>query len=219
MGYHSPYQDISNALISRASDGKMTDVLGDRSRARGFQGRRGDVHLDVRAGDAKGRPPVRDENRRPPFPRLPDGQGRLGKNLDLSGPDGRFAPLRDDLCRSIRRAVRIHVSPSAEIRSHRPDGPSGSTSPAKNGGSRDWFMMFPTELTSWVRAGGEEALIRDKDGGRQSIRLEISHIAPAARAEVTVAGKALRQDLVLGYNRFQVPADAVSGAGRASPSK
>jgi len=65
-------------------------------------------------------------------------------------------------------------------------------------------------LTSWIRADGEEALIRDKDGVRQSIRLEISHIAPAARAEVKVSGKTLREDLVLGYNRFQVPADAVT---------
>jgi len=209
MGYHSPYRDISNALISRASDGKMTVSWETAPVPADFKDDAATFIWMCGLATQKGahRFEMKIDGR--PFLAFRTSKDASDKSWTLTGPDGaslRFETTFVDQFDELFGFMFLRLPKSVLA----PGRPVRIDVTGENGGSRDWFMMFPTELTSWVRAGGEEALIRDKDGVRQSIRLEISHIAPAARAEVKVSGKTLREDLVLGYNRFQVPAEAVT---------
>jgi hypothetical protein len=208
MNYHSPYPDISAALISRASDGAMAvewetePVPADwpggpatfvwlAGHATGKGGHRFDVCID-------GRPALS-------FRTSADPSRREWRE---TGPDGvslAFKTVMVDQFDELFGFMWLEV-PAALLR---PGRPLTVRVTGEKAGSNDWFMVFSDDLRRDVWARGEQALVR-KDGRLcQIVRVEVSHLAPPGRAVISCGeAEKARLELKLGYNalEFLLPA-------------
>ncbi|MCX6574051.1 MAG: hypothetical protein NTX99_08665, partial [Candidatus Aminicenantes bacterium] len=208
MSYHSPYPDISSALISRASDGAMAvewetePVPADR--------KGGPLTFVWLAGHATGKGAHR-------FGLAVDGREALSfrTSADSSrrewretGPDGislTFKTVMVDQFDELFGFMWLEV-PAGLVH---PGRPLRIRVTGEKAGSNDWFMVFRDDLRRDVWARGEQALVR-KDGRLfQIVRVEVSHLAPPGSAVISCgqAAKA-RLELKLGYNalEFLLPA-------------
>jgi len=209
MGYHSPYPDITTALIARATDGTMSIAWETEPVPATYQeetvtfiwmcglATQKGAHAFALTADDK--PLLEFRTSRDASQNKWDIPGSGGASLRF---ETTFVDQFDELFGFMfLRLPKSRLTPGRPVR---------LKVTGENGGGSDWYMVFPTDLRSWVRASGEEALIRGSGGAvKQSIRLEISHIAPDAQAEVAVAGQVLHPTLRTGYNRIQIPVAAV----------
>lgn len=208
MSYHSPYPDISSALISRASDGAMAVEWETQVVPANWKG--GPAIFVWLAGHATGKGGHR-------FDLAVDGKETLSfrTSLDSSrrewreeGSDGTsltFKTVMADQFDELFGFMWLEV-PAAVLR---PGRPLRLRVTGEKAGSNDWFMVFRDDLRRDVWARSEQALVR-KDGKLfQIVRVELSHLAPPGGAVIT-CGKAdpARLELKLGYNalEFYLPA-------------
>jgi len=209
MGYHSPYPDITTALLSRATDGTMSivwetapvpaDYTEDTATFVWMGG------LATQKGAHQFALTVDDR----PLLEFRTGRDVSDKKWKISGPDDsslRFETTFVDQFDELFGFMFLRLPRSLFT----PGRPVRLSITGEKGGSRDWCMVFPTALNEWIRADGEEALIRESGGVKQAVRLEISHLGPDAPAKVTGPGFVLQPTLRLGYNRIQIPAAAVT---------
>ena len=207
ISYHSPYPDISSALISRASDGTMAVEWETEAVPADWKG--GPATFVWLAGLATGKGGHR-------FDLVVDGKEtlRFGTSSDSSRREWRetgtgglslsFKTVMVDQFDELFGFMWLEV-PEALLRPGRPLWLRITGEPA---GSNDWVMVFRDDLRRDVWARGEQALVR-KDGRLfQIVRVETSHLAPPARAVVSCGGEKARLDLKLGYNalEFLLPA-------------
>ncbi len=208
ISYHSPYPDSNTALIVRATDGRTA-----------AEWETAQVPADFAAPEAT-------------FAwmaGLATGKGAHRFRLDIDGTEALTFTTSADSSRkgwTVRGAGGAALSfetamvdqfdelfgtmlltvPAALVRPGRPLRLKVSGEAA---GSPDWFMVFTDGLEPWVKARGEQVLLRKDGGPRQLVRVEVSHVAPPADAVLT-AGDAdqARVRLVTGYNvvNLSVPA-------------
>ncbi len=208
LSYHSPYPDITSALITRASDGAMTiawetePVPADR--------KDGPATFLWLAGHATGKGAHR-------FDLAVDGQPVLSfrTSADASrrswretGRDGialSFETLMVDQFDELFGFMRLEV-PASHLR---PGHALRLEVTGEKAGSNDWFMVFRDDLRREVWARSEQALVR-KDGRLfQVVRVEMSHLGAPGGAVVSCGDSAKsRLELKLGYNalEFLLPA-------------
>jgi hypothetical protein len=207
MFYHSPYPDISSALISRASDGAMAVEWETEPVPAGWKGR--PATFVWLAGHATGKGGHR-------FDLTIDGQDALSfrTSADASrrewretGPGGvslAFKTVMVDQFEELFGFMWLEV-PAALLR---PGRPLKLKVTGERAGSNDWVMVFRDDLRRDVWARSEQALVR-KDGRLcQIVRVETSHLAPPGGAVVSCGGEKARLELKLGYNalEFLLPA-------------
>ena len=216
LTYHSPYPDISSALISRASDGSMAvewetepvpaDWAGGPAtfvwlagHATGKGGHRFDLTVDGRTALS--------------FRTSADPSRRDWREAGASGIALSFQTIMVDQFDELFGFMWLEV-PAALIR---PGRPVKVRVTGEAAGSNDWFMVFRDDLRRDVWARGEQALVR-KEGGRlfQIVRVEVSHLAPPAGALISCRGETARLELKLGYNALEFLIPAVEREGRVA---
>ena len=216
LTYHSPYPDISSALISRASDGSMAvewetepvpaDWAGGPAtfvwlagHATGKGGHRFDLAVDGRAALS--------------FHTSADSSRRDWRETGASGIALSFQTVMVDQFDELFGFMWLEV-PASLIRAGRPVTVRVTGEAA---GSNDWFMVFRDDLRRDVWARSEQALV-GKEGGRlfQIVRVEVSHLAPPAGAVVSCGGEKARLALKLGYNALEFLIPAVEREARVT---
>ncbi|OGD12645.1 MAG: hypothetical protein A2W20_02985 [Candidatus Aminicenantes bacterium RBG_16_66_30] len=209
LAYHSPYPDITSALIVRASDGTSaaeweTEAVPD------YWGGRPATFVWL-AGLATGKGAHA-------FEFSIDGQAVLSfrtsadasrKEWRETGADGvalSFKTVLVDQFDELFGFMWLDV-PAALLR---PGRPLRLKVAGEKAGSNDWVMTFRDDLRREVWARSEQALVRGDEGKTfQIVRVEMSHLGPPAKAIVS-CGEAEKAslDLKMGYNalEFLLPA-------------
>jgi alpha-mannosidase len=208
LSYHSPYPDITSALLVRATDGTMAISWETEPVPAGAAGR--PVKFIWLAGLATGKGGHR-------FDLAVDGKPALSfrTSLDCSRREWRetgeggvalsFKTVMVDQFDELFGFMELEV-PAALVRAGRPLGLEVT---GEKAGSNDWFMVFRDDLRRDVWARSEQALVRKGGRNFQVVRVEVSHLAPPGGAVISCgeAGRA-RLELQLGYNslEFLLPA-------------
>ncbi len=208
ISYHSPYPDISSALLVRATDGTMSAEWETEPVPAEKAGR--PATFVWLAGLATGKGAHR-------FDLAIDGKPALSfrtsadssrKEWRETGADGvslSFKALMVDQFDELFGLMWLEVPPALLS----PGRPLRLKVSGEKAGSNDWFMAFRDDLRRDVWAQSEQALVR-KDGRLcQVVRVEISHLAPPGKAVVSCPGVGTATlDLKLGHNalEFLVPA-------------
>jgi hypothetical protein len=208
MSYHSPYPDISSALISRASDGAMAVEWETEIVPADWKG--GPATFVWLAGLATGKGAHRfdlavDGRSAVSFRSSADPSRREWREAGAGGLSLSFKTVMVDQFDELFGFMWLEV-PAALLR---PGRPLNIRVTGEKAGSNDWFMVFCDDLRREVWARSEQALVR-KDGRlHQIVRVEVSHLAPPGGAVISCgpAAKA-RLELKLGYNalEFLLPA-------------
>jgi alpha-mannosidase len=208
IAYHSPYPDITSALIVRASDG-TSSAEWETEAVPADWGTRPATFLWL-AGLATGKGAHRFElsvdGRTPLVFRTSADSSR--REWREAGPDGvalSFQTVMVDQFDELFGFMRLEV-PAALLR---PGRPLSLKVAGEKGGSNDWFMTFQDDLRREIWARSEQALVREGGALFQIVRVAISHLGPPAKAAVSCTGaKRAQLDLKLGYNalEFLVPA-------------
>ncbi len=208
MSYHSPYPDISSALLVRATDGTMSAEWETEPVPPGWAGRpatfvwlaglatgKGAHRFDLAVA---GKPALS-------FRTLADSKREEWRETGASGVSLSFKTLMVDPFGEHFGLMWLEVPPALLG----PGRPLRIKVTSEKGGSNDWFMAFRDDLRRDVWAQSEQALVR-KDGRLfQVVRIEMSHLAPPSKAVVSCPGvRTASLDLKLGYNalEFLVPA-------------
>ncbi|MCP4727931.1 MAG: hypothetical protein GY863_23025, partial [bacterium] len=79
----------------------------------------------------------------------------------------------------------------------------------ESAGSRSWFMVFMNRLESKVELFSEQALLRDPEKRKQSLRIDLIHIDDPKSAVIYAGEDRIASNLKLGYNTFQLSVPAV----------
>ena len=77
---------------------------------------------------------------------------------------------------------------------------------------RDWYMTFKYSPAESVAVRAQPALLRGKDVPTQLVEVLIDHVSPSGTAAVTVGSAATILPLRLGFNRLEVPVEAVDSS-------
>jgi hypothetical protein len=208
LSYHSPYPDITSALITRASDGTKNIIWESEPVPADWKG--GPATFLWLAGHATGKGAHR-------FDLTVDGKPVLSfrtsadasrRNWRETGRDGialSFETVMVDQFDELFGFMRLEV-PASRLR---PGHALRLEVTGEKAGSNDWFMVFRDDLRREVWARSEQALVH-KDGRLfQVVRVEMSHLGAPGGANVSCGDTAkARLELVLGYNalEFLVPA-------------
>jgi hypothetical protein len=208
ISYHSPYPDTTQALLTRATDGRMaieweTEPVPadfDQSFATfvwmfgmGHAGHAVSLLVD-------GAPLLTFHTR---------GGPALG-TWEVPGADGASLRFRATMADQFDELFgfawltlpRSRVNPGQTVRLR---------AVGENAGSPDWFMVFEDSLAPSVTVAAEEALVRRAGRLDQLVRVEVSHIAPPCGIAISIGdGETLRDTLRVGYNALQVPVGAVA---------
>ena len=208
MSYHSPYPDISSALLVRATDGTMSAEWETEPVPTGWAGR--PATFVWLSGLATGKGAHRfdlavDGKPALSFRTSADSTRKEWRETGAGGVSLSFETLMVDQFGELFGLMRLEVPPALL----RPGRPLRLQVTGEKADSNDWFMVFRDDLRRDVWAQSEQALVR-KDGRLfQVVRVEISHLAPPGKAVVS-CGEAEKAslDLKLGYNalEFLVPA-------------
>jgi alpha-mannosidase len=208
MSYHSPYPDISSALLVRATDGTMS-IEWETEPVPAEAGGRPATFVWL-AGLATGKGAHRfdlavDGKPALSFRTSADSSRKEWQETGAGGVSLSFKTLMVDQFDELFGLMRLEVP--ATLLS--PGRPLRLLVTGEKAGSNDWFMVFRDDLRRDVWAQSEQALIRK--GGRlfQVVRVEISHLAPPGKAVVSCGeAEKVHLDLKLGYNalEFLVPA-------------
>lgn len=208
IAYHSPYPDITSALIVRASDGtssveweteavpadwgaKPASFVWLAGLATGKGAHRFELSID-------GRPALT-------FRTSPDSSRREWRESGADGVALSFRTVMVDQFDELFGFLTLEV-PASFLR---PGRPLRLKVTGEKGGSNDWFMAFEDDLRREVWARSEQALVRDERGSlRQVVRVGISHLGPPAKAVVSCPGaETASLELKMGHNalEFLVP--------------
>jgi len=208
LSYHSPYPDITSALITRASDGTMNIIW--ESEPVPADWKDGPATFLWLAGHATGKGAHR-------FDLTVDGKPVLSfrtsadasrRNWRETGRDGialSFETVMVDQFDELFGFMRLEV-PASRLR---PGHALQLEVTGEKAGSNDWFMVFRDDLRREVWARSEQALVRKEGRLFQVVRVEMSHLGAPGGANVSCGNTAkARLELVLGYNalEFLVPA-------------
>jgi alpha-mannosidase len=208
LTYHSPYPDITSALITRATDGTMTVVWETEAVPADWKG--GPATFLWLAGHATGKGAHR-------FDLKVDGKPVLSfrtsadasrRNWRETGRDGlalSFETLMVDQFDELFGFMRLEV-PASRLR---PGHALRLEVAGEKAGSNDWFMVFRDDLRREVWARSEQALVRRDGRLFQVVRVEMSHLGAPGGAVVSCGDSAKsRLELKLGYNalEFLLPA-------------
>ena len=208
MSYHSPYPDISSALLVRATDGTMSAEWETEPVPAGWAGR--PATFVWLAGLATGKGAHRfdlavDGKPALSFRTSADSKREEWRETGAGGVLLSFKTLMVDPFGEHFGLMWLEVPPALLS----PGRPLRIKVTGEKGGSNDWFMAFRDDLRRDVWAQSEQALVR-KDGRLfQVVRIEMSHLAPPSKAVVSCPGVGTASlDLKLGYNalEFLVPA-------------
>ena len=207
MIYHSPYPDITSALISRASDGAMAVEWETEALPADWKG--GPATFVWLAGHATGKGGHRfdlavDGKTALSFRTSADASRREWREEGAGGVSLAFKTVMVDQFDELFGFMWLEV-PAALLR---PGRPLTLRVTGEKAGSNDWFMVFCDDLRRDVWARSEQALVRKDGRTLQIVRVEISHLAGPAGALVSCGAEKARLDLKLGYNalEFLVPA-------------
>jgi len=208
INYHSPYPDITSALIARASDGNSaieweTEAVpadwGDRPAAfiwlAGLATGKGAHRFELSVG---GRAVLR-------FRTSDDSSRRVWRETGTGGIALSFQTVMVDQFDELFGFMTLEVP----ARLLEPGRPLRLRIAGEKGGSNDWYMAFRDDLRREVWARSEQALVRE--GGKlfQVVRVAISHLGPPAKAVVSCTGaEKAALELQMGHNalEFLVPA-------------
>jgi len=207
LTYHSPYPDITSALISRASDGAMAVEWETEAVPAGWSG--GPATFVWLAGHATGKGGHRfdlvvDGRETLSFRTSPDSTRRDWRETGTGGLSLTFETVMVDQFDELFGFMWLEV-PEALLR---PGLPLKIRVTGEKAGSNDWFMVFRDGLRRDVWARSEQALVRRDGRLFQVVRVETSHLGPPGGAVVSCGDEKARLELKLGYNalEFLVPA-------------
>ncbi|NTV81346.1 MAG: hypothetical protein HGA24_07990, partial [Candidatus Aminicenantes bacterium] len=208
LAYHSPYPDVTSALIVRASDGTSaveweTEAVPDDWGVRpatfvwlaGLATGKGAHAFEL---SIDGRTVLT-------FRTSADASRREWRETGAGGVALSFKTVMVDQFNELFGFMWLDV-PAALVR---PGRAFRLKIAGEKAGSNDWVMAFRDDLRREVWARSEQALVRE--GGKlvQIVRVAISHLGPPAKALVS-CGEAERAslDLKMGYNalEFLLPA-------------
>ena len=215
LTYHSPYPDITSALITRASDGSMAVEWETEPLPADWKG--GPATFVFLAGHATGKGGHRfdlvvDGRERLSFRSSADPSRREWRETGTGGIALEFKTLMVDQFDELFGLMWLEV-PASLVR---PGRPVRIRVTGEAAGSNDWFMVFCDDLRRDVWARSEQALVR-KDGRLfQVVRVEVSHLAPPAGALVSCGGEKARLELKLGWNGLEFLIPAVEQAERVA---
>ena len=209
IGYHSPYPDATSALLVRATDGTMAIEWETAPVPRDF----GEPFatflwmsgLATQKGAHRFVLSVNGE----PVLTFRTGKDASDKEWTLPGTNGATLSFKTTLVDQFQELFGFMTLklPKSMLR---PGSPVRLKVTGENGGSRDWFMVFQYDLKPWVRANGEQALVRVDGVLCQPVRVEVSHIGPPADATISAeGGGSATSRLETGYNAFYLPVRAV----------
>jgi alpha-mannosidase len=215
MAYHSPYPDISSALITRAADAAMAVEWETEAVPADWQG--GPATFVWLAGLATGKGGHRfdlvvDGKETLSFRTSADSSRREWRETGTGGLTLRFKTIMVDQFDELFGFMWLEV-PAALLR---PGRPLRLRVTGEEAGSNDWFMVFRDDLRRDVWARAEQALVR-KDGRLfQIVRVETSHLGPPGKAVVSCGDEKARLDLKLGYNALEFLLPAVERERRVA---
>ena len=210
IGYHSPYPDATSALLVRATDGTMAVEWETVPVPADFAGPEATFVLLAGLATQKG------AHR---FTLSADGEELLAfrtsddasrRDWDVGGKDGVSLAFKTTLVDQFQELFGFMFLKLPKSRLH-PGRPVRLRIGSESGASRDWVMVFQYDLKSGFNAYEEQALVRRRASLMQSVRVEISHVAPPAEAAVSLDGgppTVLR--LETGYNAVYLPVEAVT---------
>ena len=215
LAYHSPYPDISSALLVRATDGTMAVEWETEPVPAGWGSR--PATFIWMAGLATGKGAHR-------FDLTVDGKAAVTfttsedssrKEWRVDGADGislSFETAMIDQFDELFGFMRLDV-PASLLQ---PGRPLRLKITSEAGRSNDWVMVFRDDLRSDVSATSDQVLVRREEGLFQVVRVEVSHIAPPGKAVVSCEGRQRTQlDLTMGYNALEFLVPAVKSERRA----
>jgi alpha-mannosidase len=208
IAYHSPYPDITSALIVRALDGTSAAEW-ETEAVPADWGARPAAFLWL-AGLATGKGAHRfelavDGRTAVVFRTSVDSSRREWREAGADGVALSFQTVMVDQFDELFGFMRLEV-PASLLK---PGRPLRLKVTGEKGGSNDWFMTFQDDLRREVWARSEQALVREGGTLFQVVRVAISHLGPPSKAVVSCTGaKRAELDLQLGYNalEFLVPA-------------
>lgn len=187
LSYHSPYPDVSSALITRATDGAMAVVWETEPVPADWKG--GPATFIWLAGHATGKGAHRFDLAIDGAPVLSfrtsaDSSRRTWRETAPDGTVLSFETVMVDQFEELFGFMRLEV-PAARLR---PGRPLRLSVTGEKAASNDWVMTFRDDLRREVWARSEQALVR-KDGKLfQVVRVEMSHLGPPAEALVSCGG-------------------------------
>lgn len=208
ISYHSPYPDTTQALLTRATDGRMSIEWETEPLPEDFDrpfvtfvwmfgmGHAGHAF----ALSADGAPLLTFHTR---------GGPALG-DWDVPGADGVSLHFRATMADQFDELFGFAwlTLPRARVR---PGRPVTLRAVGESAGSTDWFMVFEDSLAPSITVAPEEARVRREGRLEQLVRVEVSHIAPPCGIVISAAGgEVLRETLEVGYNALQLPVGAVT---------
>ena len=205
LGYHSPYPDVGNALLVRATDGEMriaweTEPVPSGLKSgsaiflwmAGTASRRG-AHEFFMSAD--GEPLLAFRSAADPSQKTWTVTGRGGASLT-------FRTTMVDAAEDLLGYMTLTM-PASLLQ---PGRPLRLEIRGEKGGSRDWAMVFEHALEASVSARSEQVLVKEKNGRPQQIvGVEISRPGPPVGASLTIEGARERVRLETGYNVFFMP--------------
>ncbi len=210
LAYHSPYPDVSTALITRASDGTAAVEWETEAIPADRGGGRPATFVWL-AGLATGKGAHRfelsvDGEKVLDLRTSADSSRREWRETGAHGIALSFKAVMVDQFDELFGFMWLDV-PAARLR---PGRPLRIRIAGEKAGSNDWVMTFCDDLRREVWARSEQALVRGEGGKAfQIVRVEMSHLGAPAKAVVS-CGEAEKAslDLKLGYNalEFLVPA-------------
>lgn len=215
LSYHSPYPDVSSALITRASDGAMAVVWETEPVPAGWTG--GPATFIWLAGHATGKGAHRFDLAIDGAPALSfrtsaDSSRRAWRETAPDGTALSFETVMVDQFDELFGFMRLEV-PASRLR---PGRPLRLSVTGEKAASNDWVMTFRDDLRREVWARSEQALVR-KDGRLfQVVRVEMSHLGAPAKALVSCGGEKARLALGLGYNALEFLLPAVDAEKRVA---
>jgi alpha-mannosidase len=209
IGYHSPYPDATSALLVRATDGTMAIEWETAPVPRDFSEPFATFMWMSGLATQKGAHRFSLSVDGAPLLAFRTGKDATETQWTVQGADGAtlsFTTTLVDQFQELFGFMYLKI-PRSRLR---PGLPLRLKVTGENGGSRDWFMAFQYDPEPWVRANGEQALVRVDGVLCQPVRVEISHIGPPVEATISPEGSGgMTTRLETGYNAVFVPVRAV----------
>jgi alpha-mannosidase len=210
ISYHSPYPDVGDALLVRATDGNSTMAWETEPVLPDFKG--GSATFLWMAGIA-----TRKGGHR--FFLSLDGLPLLSfrsavdpsqKNWTVTGAGGASLSFRAAMVDAFEELFGYMTLrlPRALLKEGRPVRVEVR---GEKGGSPDWCMVFEHPILSWIKARSEQVLVKRDGRPRQLVGVEVSRAGPPCGARLSFGGVAERVKIDTGYNIFYFPVDPVAG--------